>query len=54
MGDFNINHLDYESHSNTNEFINSMFSHHLLSHSLQPTRVTDHLATIVDNLYQCN
>ena len=51
MGDFNINLLNYESHSNTNEFINSMVSHHLLPHILQPTRVTDHSATIIDNIF---
>ena len=51
MGDFNINLLNYEFHSNTNEFINSMVSHHLLLHILQSTRVTDHLATIIDNIF---
>ena len=30
MGDFNINLLNYESHNDTNEFINSMVSHHML------------------------
>ena len=28
-----------------------MFSYDLLSHSLQPTRVTDHSATIIDNIF---
>ena len=42
----NINLLNYESHSDTNEFINSMVSHHLLPHILQPTR-----ATIIDNIF---
>ena len=51
MGDFNINLLNYESHNNTNEFINSMVSHHLLPHILQPTRATDHSATIIDNIF---
>ena len=40
--DFNINLLNYESHSDTNEFINSVVSHHLLPHILQHTGVTDH------------
>ena len=26
-------------------------SHHLLPHILQPTRVTDHSATITDNIF---
>ena len=51
MGDFNINLLNYESHSNTNELINSMVSHHLFPHILQPTRVTDQSVTIIDNSF---
>ena len=39
------------SHSDTNEFLNSMTSHHLLPHILQPTRVTDHSATIIDDIF---
>ena len=34
IGDFNINLLNYELHSETNEFINSMVSHYLLPHIL--------------------
>ena len=49
MGDFNINLLNYESHRDTNEFINSMVSYCLLPHILQPTRVTDHSATVIDS-----
>ena len=38
-------------HGDTNEFINSMVSHCLLPHILQPTRVTDHSATVIDNIF---
>ena len=51
MGDLNINLLNYEAHSDTNEFINSMVSHYLLPQNLQPARVTDHSATIIDNIF---
>ena len=51
MGDFNINLLNYESHNDPNEFINSMVSHHMLPQILQPTRVTDHSATVIDNIF---
>ena len=51
MGDFNINLLNYESHRDTNKFINFMVSHCLLPHILQPTRVTDHSATVIDNIF---
>ena len=51
MGDFNINLLSYESHRDTSEFINSMVSHCLLPHILQPTRVTDYSATVINNIF---
>ena len=35
----------------TNEFIDSLVSQYLLPHILQPTRVTDHSATIIDNIF---
>ena len=53
MGDFNINLVNYDSHPETNDFINLMVSHYLLPHILHPTRVTDHSATIIDNIF-CN
>ena len=51
LGDFNLNLLNYENHSDTNYFLNSMVSHYLLLHILHPTRVTDHSATIIDNIF---
>ena len=51
MGDFNINLANYDSHPETNDFINLMVSHYLLPHILHPTRVTDHSATIIDNIF---
>ena len=54
MGDFNTNLLNYESHSDTNEFLNSVISHYLLPYILHPTRVTDHSATVIDNIFSSN
>ena len=51
MGDFNVNLLNYESHNDTNDFINTMISHYLLPHILHPTRVPDHSATVIDNIF---
>ena len=51
MGDFNLNLLNYESHSYTNDFINFMVFHYLIPHILQPTRVTDHSVTVIDNIF---
>ena len=53
-GDVNINLLNYESHSNTNIFLNSMVSKCLLPYILHPTRVTDHSATVTDNIFSNN
>ena len=49
--DFNINLLNYESHSDTNIFLNSMVSRYLLPHILHLTRMTDHSATMIDNIF---
>ena len=49
MGDINL--VNYDSHPETNGFINLMVSHYLLPHILHPVRVTDHLAAIIDNIF---
>ena len=51
MGDFNTDLLQYESHSHTNDFINSMISNSLLPYIHQPARVTEHSATVIDNIF---
>ena len=51
MGDFNLNLLSYEHHTETNNFINSMVSHYLLPYILHSTRVTDHSSTVIDNIF---
>ena len=51
MGDFNINLLSYDGHTDTNDFINSMVSHYLLLYILHPTSVTDHSSTVIDNIF---
>ena len=51
MGDFDINLLSYDGHTDTNDFINSKVSHYLLPYILHPTRVTDHSSTVIDNIF---
>ena len=51
MGDFNIDLLQYESHSHTNDFLNTMISQSFVPYNYQPTRVTDHSATVIDNIF---
>ena len=50
MGDFNINLLNFESHSPTDEFLNTLPSYSFNLHILQP-RITDHAATLIDNIF---
>jgi exonuclease III len=49
MGDFNIDLL--KSHTSSENFINTMSSFFYLPHILQPTRITDHSSTLIDNIF---
>ena len=51
MGDFNIDLLNYDSHTPANEFINMMFSHHFQTCILHPSRITDTSSTVIDNFH---
>ena len=51
MGDFNFDLLNWENHSDTEEFFNLLGSYYFLPHILQPTRITDHSATLIDNIF---
>ena len=51
MSDFNINLLDYASHTPTIDFINNFFSHSLLPCIHHPTRVSEYSASVIDNIY---
>ena len=51
MGDFNINLLNYDSHTPTEQFISNLTSYCFQPHILQPTRITDHTATLIDNIF---
>ena len=42
LGDFNINLLNYNVHSPTNEFLYSLALNSFLPYILQPTRITSH------------
>ena len=54
MSDLNINLLNYDSNTATNEFLNFMVSQYLLPHILHSTRITDHSSTIIDNIFANN
>jgi hypothetical protein len=52
-GDFNINILNTDTHLPTSEFLDNMYSASFLPLITKPTRVTEHTATLIDNIY-CN
>ena len=50
LGDFNINLLNYNDHQPTDEFLDSLASNSFLPCFLQPTRLTSHSKTLIDNI----
>ena len=53
LGDFNINMLDYNTHSFVNNFIDMMATFSFYPQIVKPTRVTATSATVLDNII-CN
>ena len=51
LGDFNINLLNYNDHQLTNEFLDSLASNSFIPYILQPTRITSHSKTLIDNIF---
>ena len=51
LGDFNIDLLNYDQHSLTNEFLDSLSSHMLLPHIVQPKRIRNNSKTLIHNNY---
>ena len=51
LGDFNITLLNYNVHNPTNELLNSVASNSFLPYILQPTRITSHSKTLIDNIF---
>ncbi len=51
MGDFNINLLNEDIHSLTNDFVNIILSHSLYPSITKPTRITSNTATLIDNIF---
>ena len=56
LGDFNINLLNYDTHTPTNNFVSLLLSQHFLPFIIHPTRVSNHSSTIIDNIFSnvCN
>ena len=51
LGDFNIDLLNYNDHQPTNEFLDSLASNSFSRYILQPTRLTSHSKTLIDNIF---
>ena len=51
LGDFNLDLLKFEYHPATDEFMTSLGTSSFQPYILQPTRITDHSATIIDNIF---
>ena len=51
MGDFNINLMKINSESDNSQFCNAMCSYFFTPLVLQPTRVTDKLKILMDNIF---
>ena len=50
-GDFNLDLLSYESHPKTDEFMNILATSFFQPYILQPTRISEHTATLIDNIF---
>ena len=53
-GDFNINLLNYENHSETENFLNNLFSHLQYPVITRPTRFCSTTSTLIDNIFVDN
>ena len=51
LGDFNVNLLNYSEHNETNEFLDFVVSNSFRPLVLQPTRITSHSNTVIDNIF---
>ena len=54
MGDYNINIMNYETHSLTGEFVDVMSSNAFMPLITRPTRVTATSANLIDNIFTNN
>ena len=50
-GDFNVNFLNYNDRNQTNEFLDSLASNSFIPLILQPTRITSHSNTLIENIF---
>ena len=51
LGDFSMNFLNYNIHSPTNEFLDSLSSHYPFPHILQSTKVNSNFKILLNNIF---
>ena len=51
FGHFNLDLPKFESHPSTENFLNTLGSIYFQPQILQPTRITDHSATLIDDIF---
>ena len=51
MGDYNLDLLNHNTHSLTEEFLELNFSNYMLPTCTKPTRIFNESATLIDNIY---
>ena len=51
LGDFTVDLLNYNEHQPTNEFLDSLASNSNIPYILQPTKLTSHSKTLIDNIF---
>ena len=54
MGDMNINVLNHNTHKDTSDYLDLMYSSSLIPIINHPTRITDHSATLIDHIFTNN
>ena len=51
LGDFNVNLLNYNSHTSTTNFVNFLFSKQFLPYIVHPSRVSENSSNLIDNIF---
>ena len=54
LGDYNVDLLKTDSHKDSADFLDMLFSHGFIPLINRPTRITEQTATIIDNIYTNN
>jgi hypothetical protein len=51
LGHFNIDFFKYTSHQPTEKYLDGLYSNNMTPVITKPTRITDHMKTLIDHIY---